>query len=338
MAASQMTSAVRIGLMGDIQYANADDGSGYHAGRHYRNSLVVTEWAVQAFNNGMMDAVVTLGDMIDSKCATGCGSLVGLERVTSTLSRLNMPRYDVVGNHELYNFRREDLPNVNLNLQGWNGKTYHSVRQGNWDLIFLDAFELSVIGMDDHDPRYQEALRLLRAHHPNADRILADPDADWFEGLLPENTHWLPCGGALSSEQLDWLRRTLIVCKAAGRKAIIFSHQPIFVEACEPTAVLWNCDQVLAILHGFTDTVCAVFAGHDHGGGYATDGEGLHHVTMSSPMVAAPGSECWDELELLDGKARLQCAGRAVCESRTRGQGRHYPQLDLAMGACNTPV
>jgi manganese-dependent ADP-ribose/CDP-alcohol diphosphatase len=329
---------MRIGLMGDIQYADADDGSGRHAGRHYRNSLVVTERFVQACNDCTLDAVVTLGDMIDGKCAEGGGSLACLQRVMSTLSRLNMPRYDVVGNHELYNFGRNDLPNVGLNLQGQNGKTYHSVSQGDWELIFLDAFELSVIGMDDHDPRFQEALRLLRAHHPNADRILADPDADWFEGLLPENMHWLPMGGAMSSDQLDWLRRTLLACKAAGRKAIIFSHQPIFVEACERTCVVWNCDQVLAVLHGFTGTVCAVFAGHDHGGGYAVDGAGLHHVTMSSPMVATPGSQCWAVLELLDGKAQLQCAGRAVCESRTRGQGRHYPHLDLAMGACNTPV
>merc|ERR1712224_781425 len=123
-----------------------------------------------------------------------------------------------------------------------------------------------------------------------------------------------------------------------GRKAIIFSHQPIFAEACERTAVVWNCDEVLAILHGFTDTVCAVFAGHDHYGGYAVDGKGLHHVTMSSPMVAAPGSQCWAVLELLDGRARLRCAGRAVCESRTQGRGRYYPELDLAVGACNAPV
>lgn len=29
----------------------------------------------------------------------------------------------------------------------------------------------------------------------------------------------------------------------------------------------------------------AVFAGHLHGGGYALDGEGIHHVTVESPLT-----------------------------------------------------
>merc|ERR1712151_192610 len=92
------------------------------------------------------------------------------------------------------------------------------------------------------------------------------------------------------------------------------------------------------VLHAHKDSVVAVIAGHDHDGGYAIDTAGLHHITMNSPLIAKPGSDCFALLECHDdGWARFVAHGRACVESNTAGGGRSYPELILAKGVENVP-
>ncbi|CAE7569258.1 unnamed protein product, partial [Symbiodinium sp. CCMP2456] len=125
---------------------------------------------------------------------------------------------------------------------------------------------------------------------------------------------------------------------AQARKALIFLHVPLFEAATKAKTVVWNSEEVLQVLHSHSDTVVAVFAGHDHNGGYAVDAAGIHHITMNSPLTAEPGSDCYAVLEChSDGWAHFLPHGRACVESNTDGAGQAYPQLILAKGSKNLP-
>merc|ERR1719329_1937283 len=168
---------------------------------------------------------------------------------------------------------------------------------------------------------------------------------DWFKGLPVEMHRWVPFNGGLSDVQLAWLRRTLEATRAAGRRAIIFSHVPLHAPATKPKTVLWNAEDCLAVLHEFGEVVSAVIAGHDHAGGYAVDSAGIHHVTMNSPLTAEPVDPLTQKrnvpfgiIECHEDFALLRCpSGRGVVSSGTSGKGPHYPELVLAKGAENVP-
>lgn len=333
------SAAVRVGILSDIQYCDCEDGTDFSGEekRYFRNSLVIAQDAVSAFNGAGVDAVATLGDVIDGKCRGLNITDVCLERVRTVLEQVTAPRYDLVGNHELYNFNRDALPCTGLKLMGEGNKSYYSATHGNWDLIFLDSFETCLIGYDEGDERLKAAEDLMRVNNPNV--LATGTGVDWFEGLPVEKHRWVPFNGALSEEQVAWLRARLTASKAAGRHAVIFAHVALFAPASKPKTVLWNAEEVMALTHEFADTVVAVIAGHDHDGGYGVDAAGIHHVTVNAPLTATPGEPCWAILELFDGWGRLECFGKAVKASGgAAGGGKHYPELVLAKGAVNTPV
>ena len=47
---------------------------------------------------------------------------------------------------------------------------------------------------------------------------------------------------------------------------------------------VFDVEEVAQILAEAAPAVVAVFAGHDHKGGYAVDSAGVHHVTLPSPL------------------------------------------------------
>ena len=65
------------------------------------------------------------------------------------------------------------------------------------------------------------------------------------------------------------------------------SHLPMQPGACKDVCLLWNYEEALALFHAHP-CVVAVFAGHDHDGGYRRDGHGIHHVTFQSPLNSKP--------------------------------------------------
>lgn len=330
--ATQAAHTTRIGLIGDIQYADADDVVNRQQQRRYRNSLAIVERAVASFTEQRVDVVVNLGDMIDRKCADAGNSEICLRRVMSALDSLPMPCYNLLGNHELYNFKHRDLASKGWRLSQGVDATYGmrtvSGSGTTWDLIFLDAFDISLLGHDETDPPYREALELMQQNIPNADAIVAET-VSWFTA----GTQWLPCAGAVSARQLGWLKGTLASSKEAGRTVLVFSHVPVYEPASQLFCLMWNYREVLEVLHEYSDTVCAVIAGHDHNGGYAMDERGIHHITMCAPLCAERGADCWATVELADEEAWLHCAGMAV---KASGGSGWYPKLNLRRGADNS--
>mmetsp|Transcript_63428 Transcript_63428/g.178506 ORF Transcript_63428/g.178506 Transcript_63428/m.178506 type:complete len:367 (+) Transcript_63428:89-1189(+) len=340
MATAPAAAPLRIGLIADIQYADADDGTDFDGKehRHFRNALRIAEAAVDCWNAFNVDYVVQLGDIID-----GCNSKLGatesaMRTVIRALERSTAKRrFDLVGNHELYNVARSDLPGSGLRCSDDGGRFYYSAHLGGcWEAVFLDAYEYALIGKDRDSPNFAKAEEVMRANNP---KVLDPSGSDWFEGLPVERHRFVPYNGGMSATQVAWLDRALAAAEAEHRRVLLFSHVPLYQPATKAQTVVWNCEEVLAVLHAHRESVVAVFAGHDHDGGYAMDPEGLHHVTMSSPLTAAPGTDCFAILECHDdGWAHFFAHGRACVESNSGGRGRAYHDLVLAKGVENRPA
>lgn len=330
---------IRIGLISDVQYADAEDGfdfSGVHK-RRFRHALKVLESAVECWNSENVHAVVQLGDLIDgSNCRLGA-SRSAMETAVKVLSRLKAQRrYDLVGNHELYNFARDELLGVGLRVPPFmdSGGVYGSVRLGpKWELLFLDCYEISMVGYPTNHPNYLEAVELIKTFNPAA---LEGGRGDWAAELPEELQKFTPVNGSCSAAQLAWFRRTLAAAKSASRTVMVFTHVPLFVNAAGPRTVAWNSEAILDVLHDFADTVLAVFTGHEHCGGYAVDQCGIHHVTLCSPLhVEPPDTQCFATLHCHDGWAELKGHGRACAETGPSWDTRQLNELLLVKGVDN---
>lgn len=91
------------------------------------------------------------------------------KEMTSTTQLLN-----IWGNHEMYNFNRNDLANTPLNTSVVLGQ--NQVPKTNcyiYDvskklrLICLDFYKFSILGYEEKDTDYLEALKLIQAHNKN---------------------------------------------------------------------------------------------------------------------------------------------------------------------------
>eukprot|EP00434_Breviolum_minutum_P032453 symbB.v1.2.028698.t1/scaffold3068.1/size68108/4 len=321
-------SSFRLGLIADIQYADCDDGTDFSGmeRRYFRNSLNIARRAVDCWN---AEGVVQLGDIID-----GCNSKLkqsekALKTVLDVLSRSPVPRYDLMGNHELYNLHRDALEKWGLRC-GAAGRSYYSAHLGDfWEGIFLDPFEVALIGLSPDSPEFLEATQMMQDHNP---QVLSGAK-DWFAGLPHEKHRFVPYNGAISQVQLEWLKKAIESAEADSRKILIFLHVPLYEPATKAKTVVWNAEEILQVLHQHGESVVAVFAGHDHDGGYAVDEGGLHHITMNSPLTAT--GDCFAILECHEGWAHFKAYGRACVESNTLGRGLAYPELILAKDAVN---
>merc|ERR1719329_1509888 len=105
--------AVRFGVVADIQYVNIDDGFNYSrtVRRHYRGALDMVDSAVDYWRSRQVGFVCQLGDIIDGQCKSHSDSEADLKAVLAKLGRLDseVDVINLIGNHELYNFDREQL-------------------------------------------------------------------------------------------------------------------------------------------------------------------------------------------------------------------------------------
>lgn len=185
-----------FGVIADIQYANLEDGYNYQGNRrrYYRHSLLHLQGAIEYWNQESTPpcCVLQLGDIIDGYNAQYKASERSLELVMNTFQRLRVPVHHTWGNHEFYNFSRDYLTNSKLNTKFLEDQIVHhpeTVPSGSYyayhfapfpkfRFILLDAYDLSVLGVDQSSPKYQQCLRMLREHNPNME--LNSPQGELF--------------------------------------------------------------------------------------------------------------------------------------------------------------
>lgn len=351
-----------LGVVADVQYADADDGADFKRTvvRRYRNALTVLSravdaWRAQPARRGYpVQCVAQLGDLLDGRCRERDGNAeVCLRRVLDALDRMgpDVPRCDVIGNHELYVFSRIQLADADAGplrtarhdaLLGRASTFYSFLPAGEGSrvrIVVLDAFDLSTLN-GAGAPSTAVARALLKRHNPNdIDR----KGVDWTTGLHGTELRHVPYNGAAGPEQLRWLRETLVAALAASERCIVLSHVALIPGACSLSCVLWNYDAVLRILHdplgkvvvgggggddcndgdgrsdspvfGPTPVVCCLY-GHAHKGGYRVDGRGIHHVTFQAPLEAVGDEASWAVVDVMEDHVAVRGAGRVPSRER----------------------
>nr|XP_042138152.1 manganese-dependent ADP-ribose/CDP-alcohol diphosphatase isoform X3 [Peromyscus maniculatus bairdii] len=221
-----------FGVIADIQYADLEDGFNYQRSRrrYYRHSLVHLQGAIEDWNKERRppSCVLQLGDIIDGYNAQYKVSEKSLELVMDTFKMLKVPVHHTWGNHEFYNFNRDFLANSKLNSKfledrivqhpettpSENYYAYHFVPFPKFRFVLLDAYDLSVLGIDQSSPKYEQCMKMLREHNPNVE--LNSP-----QGL--SEPQYVQFNGGFSQEQLNWLNEVLTFSDLNQEKVVIVS-------------------------------------------------------------------------------------------------------------------
>lgn len=316
---------VSFGLITDIQYADVDNGSSYDKKytRYYRNSLNLVNEAVKHWRahehkyNQKMKFLLQLGDLIDGKCKSINESLPAMHRVLDELNKLftgaddlDTPRLlNIWGNHEFYNFKRKDLLHLPLNTAKKLGQNLNS--NANYyaldvtdrlRLICLDFYDYSVLGYDNDDPVYQDAMEYLKSHNKNSDLNSA-------EGMRGHGARYTAFNGSLGATQLEWLEKELGACKANDKKALVCGHLPLHPQAADSMCLAWNNKTILELFWSFENTVVAYMCGHDHRGGYFRDKKNIHHITMAAIIETAPNSNAFATVKVYSDRISFEGVG-----------------------------
>ena len=245
MLNAQITNSTRIkiGLVADIQYADAPTAGS----RHYRASLQKLPVMVEIMNRSQLDFVVDLGDRIDR-------DFVSFIAVDSILEQLNSPLYMVPGNHD---FSVQDRFKKRVIKKTGSPAGYHSKVKGDWRFIFLNGLDNSLVAHPDNTYKYKKANKELK-------KLVANKKANAYD--------W---NGGFNIRQEKWMIKELRKARENNQHVILFCHQPL-----TPGNVhsLWNNQHILALLSEYPDEVYWI-NGHDHHGGYEKIGN-VHLITL----------------------------------------------------------
>jgi manganese-dependent ADP-ribose/CDP-alcohol diphosphatase len=235
-----------FGVVADVQYGDCDPvGS-----RYYRASLKKLAECVREFNARKVDFAIQLGDLIEQDFAA-------FEPVLEIWNCLDMPKYHVLGNHDLSGVEDQQKNAVVAKL-GMKSR-YYSFKVKGWRFIVLDGNDVSVLGVfpREGNPRYEEGLAMQK----RAAEMNKANAPDW--------------NGGIGSLHRAWLQAELRKAASEGEKVVVFCHFPVF-----PPNVhnLWNDDEVLEVIES-NRCVAAYVNGHNHAG---NDGEknGVHFLTL----------------------------------------------------------
>merc|ERR1711892_645606 len=101
----------RFGVIADVQYVDAEDGTDFTGTqvRRYRNSLEVLRGAVKRWSEAEgVEFIAQLGDIIDVKARDNKTSDDDCEKVLKELRKCKSNSLVIIiGNHDLYNFKRD---------------------------------------------------------------------------------------------------------------------------------------------------------------------------------------------------------------------------------------
>lgn len=212
-----------FGLIADVQYADIDNGQNFRQTRtrYYRQARNQLVKAQQKFNSLDMNCILQLGDMLDGKNSAFGTVEKCYNTILAEFRNCKAPVYHVWGNHEFYNFSRDDLVKSDLNSarilehnDGEKANYYSFLPDEKYKFIILDCFEFSMLGYSTTSEQYMEAEKFLRKVNHNED--LNDP-----VGLPKNMTHIVKYNGATSEKQLFWLEEELKTAENMSQNVVI---------------------------------------------------------------------------------------------------------------------
>jgi manganese-dependent ADP-ribose/CDP-alcohol diphosphatase len=265
-------ACLSFGVVADVQYADQDS----LRKRHYREALARLQDCVADLNTRDLAFTVQVGDIIDRGAES-------FDRVLPVYNQLAMPKYHVLGNHDFPLPRAEVLAKLGMD------RPYYAFSHSGWRFVVLDAQDLGVgYGWPENSENYRRGAQML-------ERLRQE------EAVNAES--W---NGGIGPEQKSWLQQTLREAAGKGEKSIIFCHMPLLAAACTPIHLLWNHEEIVAVLESSASAVL-VLSGHDHGGGYAQR-KGIHYVTVQG-MVEAPVQNAYAIVDLYGDTIEIRGVG-----------------------------
>lgn len=262
-----------LGILSDVQYADQEE----HQRRHFRKSLDKLNHAVDEMNANRthLDMVLHLGDLVDHTMDRY------LPAVEPILKRLKYPLYQLLGNHDFLGSPEASFSSLHQKL-GMPAR-YYSLSAGpskSYRLVMLDGNDIALYSTVSNSSKRAMAMEwkatLKRKRRKNAQKF----------------------NGALSDEQIVWMKHQLSEACNASQRVLLFLHHPLRPVG-EPTN-LWNDLEVVPIITSYP-CVVAVVNGHAHKFLYDfhhTQFRDVHFVTFGG-MVQSPFTS-WGFVELYD--------------------------------------
>ena len=298
-----MALLLSFGIIADVQYADEDDAYNFAktSKRFYRSTLDKLEKAVEEWNNTDISFVLQVGDLIDGKCNKY--SERALNDVFEKTKLLKTKLYHTIGNHELYNFGRDDIQRLLL-----PGSFYYDFSPcDGFRFIVLNSYDNSVLWKNEGDSAEEHYL-FLEANNPNPVR---DHGVDWKMNLEGVARRFIPYNGGFSKQQIEWLDNILTKSQDSNEIVYISSHCSL-QEGCSSTSTLaWNYNEILEIIQKYSCVVCC-FYGHDHKGGFCTDDIGIHHITLPSPLETSLDSNAYAIINVHNDRCEILGRGDVI--------------------------
>lgn len=291
-----------FGVISDVQYADIPDGRSFlGVPRYYRHSLVVLQRAVKKWNYQRPKFVMNFGDIIDGFCPKD-QSLDAVKKLVREFDNFNGPVYHMIGNHCLYNLPREKLLPL-LRIHSHDDRAYYDFSPiPEYRFVILDGYDISAIGWPKDHPKTLKALKFLDEKNPNSDKNSPN-------GLADLERRFLMFNGAVGKEQLEWLDNVLSDATKLNQKVVVCCHLPLDPNASSREALLWNYDEVMEVLHGYS-CVKVCLAGHDHKGGHSIDSHGIHHRVFEAALECPPGTDAFGCVDVFDDRLSLSGTDR----------------------------
>ena len=246
--ASRPGNPVTIGIVADVQY---DREAPVKNKRHYTLGVKQMTEAVDVFRAvPELSFVANLGDITDH-------NYTHYPDIKAVTDRLDVPVYNVYGNHDFYPAKTAAEFRELAVLKGMR-KPYYSVVKGGVRFIFLNTSDVAV-----HSAPKDSEERMLAARWYDDLKALEAPNAKQYNG-------------GIGLQQLVWLEDELCKADAKGQWAIVLCHMPMQPFGARET--LWNSMEVVHMLEKH-DCLKAVFCGHNHRGSYF-ERCGVHYVNF----------------------------------------------------------
>ncbi|KAM9773324.1 manganese-dependent ADP-ribose/CDP-alcohol diphosphatase [Syngnathus typhle] len=304
-----------FGVIADVQYADMDDGLNFSQTRtrYYRSSLGLLRKATESWTHSAAHPkfIIQLGDIIDGFNKGQGASSRALEKVLQEFRLCAIDVHHVWGNHEFYNFSRSELLHSKLNSSvlgdsslGGDIYAYSFSPFPGFTFVVLDAYDVSLLGVDEDSLQYHAAFNWIRKHNSNED--LNSPPGS-YDDLVQRFSMF---NGGFSKAQLDWLDSVLALTDKKHDKVTIVSHLPVHPLSTTPVSLAWNFDELLSTIRSHSSVVCFI-AGHDHEGGYCLDqSTGIHHLTLEGVIETPPDSNAFGTISVYEDRMVLKGFGR----------------------------
>lgn len=226
----------KFGIIADVQYADRENNKT----RHYRSSLNKLSEAVDVFNEEKVGFVINLGDFIND-------NFQSFDTLISITDKLNMHLYHVLGNHDFsVGEDKKDEILRKLDMK----KKYYSFEKKGWRIIVLNGVDISLIANAKGSREYKDGEEIYNKLEK--------------EGV-PNAKTW---NGTLGSDQLNWLKKELLISDKKNQEVIILCHFPLYPE--NSAQILWSPIEIRNIIESHAN-VKAYLNGHVHESQYFSE-------------------------------------------------------------------